>query len=350
MYTGTNAARGQGDQGGRDEHRERADAGGPAPRRARRRHPVLAALAALVLLGLTLPLAVRAADADGISPVPQMLAFLPWFLAPGWLALLGAALARRPLLMVWAVAVLAATGWFLQPYGPDAPAGAQERASKARFRVLTANLQYGRATEALVDTVLRERPQIVSVQECDRRCARALRSPELREEYPHRLITSGSPAEGSALLSVYPLKSERQVPGELSMPGATATVAGRPVRLQVAHPMPPDFGKLGAWRRELGALRDYAQRRGDIPTVIAGDFNSSQDHAAFRAILDTGMHDAARMLGQSRTPTWPSATAPPLGAQIDHVLVSDPLVPVDGRFLDFPGTDHRAFLADIKLF
>ncbi|GAA2098916.1 endonuclease/exonuclease/phosphatase family protein [Streptomyces albiaxialis] len=311
---------------------------------------MLAFLAGLFLLVLSVPLALRGADLDGPSPVPQLLAFLPWFLVPAWLALLAAAFARRPVLLVWAVAVLGATGWYLQPYGDDAPSGAKDRPSKVRFRVLTANLEFGGATPALLDTLRRERPQIVSVQECDHTCAKALRSRGIREAYPHRLITGGDGADGSALLSVYPLRSEREVPGRLSMPGAVADVHGRSVRIQVAHPMPPELRGLATWRRELGALRAYAERRGDLPTIMAGDFNSSQDHAAFRAILDTGMHDAARMLGQSRTPTWPSLTAPPLGAQIDHILLSEPLVPVDGRFLDYPGTDHRAFLADIKLF
>ena len=337
MLTGTEDA---GELGERGRGRERRH----------RRHPVLAAFAALTLLALSVPLALRGADMDGPSPVPQLLAFLPWFLVPAWLALLAAAFARRPLLLVWAVAVLGATGWFLQPYGDPAPSGAKDRPAKVRFRLLTANLQFGDATHALLDTLRRERPQLVSVQECDHRCAKALRSREMREAYPHRMIVGGSPAEGSALLSVFPLSDKHEVEGRLSMPGATADVRGRRVRLQVAHPMPPEFRGLDTWRRELGALRAYAERRGDLPTIIAGDFNSTQDHAAFRAVLDTGMHDAARMLGQSRTPTWPSLTAPPLGAQIDHVLVSRPLVPVEGRFLDYSGTDHRAFLTDIKLF
>ncbi|OEV24114.1 hypothetical protein AN220_20595, partial [Streptomyces nanshensis] len=90
--------------------------------------------------------------------------------------------------------------------------------------------------------------------------------------------------------------------------------------------------------------------RSRLPTLIAGDFNSSQDHAAFRAILRTGMHDAARMLGNSRTPTWPTRTTPVLGAQLDHVLLSGAMLPVDGEFVDLRGTDHRALLVNVKLF
>lgn len=307
----------------------------------------------LMVAGLAVPLTVRAADTDGPTPVPQLLAFLPWFLVPGWLALLIGALGRRWLLVVCAVAALAATGWFLRPYGSDAPPGAEERPSAARFRILTSNVQFGGATEALVKTVRRERPQLVAVQECDARCAKALRSGPLREAYPYRIIAGADAthtATGSALLSVYPLRSERTVRGQMEMPGAVADVAGRSVRVQVVHPMPPTRESLGVWRSELDKLRTYAAGRGDTPTIMAGDFNSSQDHAAFRRILDTGMHDAARLTGQSRTPSWPADTSPTLGAQIDHVLLSDPLTAVETHFLDFPGTDHRALLADVRLF
>ncbi|MEE1926869.1 endonuclease/exonuclease/phosphatase family protein [Streptomyces sp. TRM 70351] len=316
------------------------------PGRAGRRR-VLTACGAVALVPAAAVLAARALDVDGPAPLPQLLAFLPWLLVPGWLALACGFLARRALLSCGAVAVLAATAWFVQPYGPDraAPPGAPH----AQVRVLTANLEFGQATGALLDVLRRERPHLVAVQECDRRCAAALETSALRETYPYRVIAGSGPAEGSALLSVYPLSDSGEIPGVLSMPGAVADVRGVPVRVQVVHPMPPRLGSMTAWREELAAVRRAAEDRGEVRTVIAGDFNATQDHAAFRAVLDTGLRDSARLLGHSRTPTWPSATAPPFGAQIDHVLLSERLVPVDARFLDLPGTDHRALLTDVQV-
>ncbi|MGW7515046.1 endonuclease/exonuclease/phosphatase family protein [Streptomyces sp. NPDC054796] len=347
-------ANGDGD-GGPNGDRDRVPEG-PHPdaerakvRRARLRRP-LAWFATLLLTALSVLLAIRASDGDGPTPVPQLLAFLPWFLAPGWLALLCAILARRVLLSLWAVIVLVATGWFTLPYGPDAPAASGESPAKARFRVLSANLQFGGATEPLLDTVLTEHPQFVSVQECDTRCADALRTEEVRKAYPYRVIVPGRTSEGSALLSVYPLRGESSVDSRMAMPGAVADVHGRSVRFQVAHPMPPKPDSMVSWREELGRLREYAEAHADEPTIVAGDFNASQDHAAFRDLLDTGLQDAARQTGLSRTPTWPRPAAPPLGAQIDHILLGERLVATETRFLDFPGTDHRALIADVKLY
>ncbi|MEU0840029.1 endonuclease/exonuclease/phosphatase family protein [Streptomyces sp. NPDC005962] len=306
---------------------------------------------ALVALGVvSVVLGCRAVGSDGVTPVPQLLAFLPWLLVPVLLALLLSVAARWPLGCGWALVAAAVTGWFIQPYDPGGAApGAARGPVVARLRVLTANLEFGQATDGLLAALRRERPDVVAVQECDVHCADALGSAALRKAYPYRDIVTGSPAEGSAILSTHPLTKARGVSGELSMPGATARIGGVTLRLQVAHPMPPMPGQLGVWRTELGRLRAYAAGRGDEPTLIAGDFNATQDHAAFRALLDTGMRDSARAAGLSRTPSWPSTTTPVLGAQIDHVLVSDALRPRTARFLDLPHTDHRALLVELDL-
>ncbi|MDT3400723.1 endonuclease/exonuclease/phosphatase family protein [Streptomyces sp. B1866] len=292
----------------------------------------------------------RAAGTDGVTPVPQLLAFLPWLLVPALLGLLLCAAARWPAGCVWALAAAALTGWFVQPYDGGGAGPGPRGPVLARVRVLTANLQFGQATDGLPVALRRERPDLVSVQECERRCAAALDAPAVRRAYPYRTVAPGAtPGAGSAILSRYPLRADAGVRGHLRMPGAVALIAGQRVRVQVAHPMPPKPGTLGLWRAELGRLRRYAAARAGEPTLIAGDFNATQDHAAFRAVLDTGLRDSARAVGLARTPSWPSLTAPALGAQIDHVLVGGALRPRHARFLGLRHTDHRALLVDLDL-
>ncbi|MFI1481736.1 endonuclease/exonuclease/phosphatase family protein [Streptomyces sp. NPDC020747] len=332
--------------------------------------------AALLLAGVSTVVGCRIADTDGITPVPQLLAFLPWLLAPTTVALLFAALTRWRLGLVWSVAVLAALAWYIEPYGKSSqPKGAPV----AELRVLTSNVEFGQATDELIDAVKDQRPDLVFVQECEYGCEEKLEQAFGRDKdtgnkgnngdkeggengedagsgavgkgsYPYRQAVEGAGSDGSVILSRHPLKPAAGIPATMGMPGATADVKGHEIRLQLAHPMPPLPTHLSTWREELSGLRDYAAANRARPTVLAGDFNASQDHAAFRRILDAGFGDAARLTGDARTPTWPARTAPPLGAQIDHVLVSRDFSANRARFLDLGNTDHRALVVDLTLF
>ncbi|MGW0812496.1 endonuclease/exonuclease/phosphatase family protein [Streptomyces viridiviolaceus] len=323
---------------------ERTDSRAPARgRRAGRRFG--AWCAGLLFAGVSVIVGCRVADSDGITPVPQLLAFLPWLLVPTGAGLLLTLLARWWTGAVWGVALLGLLAWFIEPYGKTGePAGPPV----AEVRVLTSNVEFGQGTSSLIAAVGREKPDILFVQECEYTCDAALRR-ELAADYPHRRAVEGGGSEGSVILSRFPLEAGPGVPATMGMPGAVADVRGHAVRLQLAHPMPPLPDQVGLWRDELDALRDVAAEDTGTPTVLAGDFNASQDHAAFRRILDTGLRDAARLAGADRTPSWPSRTAPTLGVQIDHVLVSEDFAAHRARFLDLADTDHRALVVDLTL-
>ncbi|MGW0942586.1 endonuclease/exonuclease/phosphatase family protein [Streptomyces sp. NPDC002623] len=301
--------------------------------------------AGLLLAGMSVVVGCRVADADGVTPVPQLLAFLPWLIVPTGAGILVTMLARWWTGLWWGVVVLGLLAWSVEPYGTGAEPGGPEL---ARLRVLTSNVEFGWATDALIPVVRREKPDIVFVQECEYSCLAAVRK-QLGGAYPYRQAVPGDSSVGSVVLSRYPLTAAEGVPGEMGMPGAVADVGGRAVRLQLAHPKPPLPGQVTVWRRELGRLRDFAAAHRDGPLILAGDFNASQDHAVFRRILDTGLRDAARLAGEDREPSWPSRTTPAFGAQIDHVLVSKQFAAGDARFLRLDGTDHRALLVTLTL-
>jgi endonuclease/exonuclease/phosphatase family metal-dependent hydrolase len=301
--------------------------------------------AGLLLAGVSVVAGCRVADTDGITPVPQLLAFLPWLLVPAGVALLLSLLARWWPGLVWSVAVLGLLAWFSDPYGklhePDGP-------PLASFRVLTSNVEFGRGTPALVTLIRSDKPDIVFVEECEYGCQATLRR-EFGAGYPYRQAVAAAGSHGSLILSRFPLRGTAGVRGTMGMPGAVADVRGHTVRLQLAHPMPPLPGQVALWHRELNRLRSFAASSPRTPTVLAGDFNASQDHAGFRHILDTGLSDAARLAGHDRTPTWPSRTASVIGAQIDHVLVTPDFSATGARFPTLANTDHRAVLVDLTL-
>ncbi|MEU6126319.1 endonuclease/exonuclease/phosphatase family protein [Streptomyces sp. NPDC047123] len=300
----------------------------------------------MLLAGVSTVLGFRVADSDGRTPVPQLLAFLPWLLVPAAAGLLMALLGRWRLGMLWGVLVLGLIAWYVQPYGTtDAPRGP----AVAELRVLTSNVEFGQGTRGLLDAVRAERPDLLFVEECDHGCAALLRAELPRADYPYRAAFDATGAEGSVILAKVPLKSAPGIDATLGMPGAVADVRGRPVRVQLAHPMPPMPREVGRWRSELRSIRDYAAAGDGRPTIVAGDFNATQDHAAFRSVLDTGLRDAARLAGSSRAPSWPAAAPAPLGAQIDHVLATPDFSARDARFLDIGDTDHRALAVTLTL-
>ncbi|MGW6568027.1 endonuclease/exonuclease/phosphatase family protein [Streptomyces sp. NPDC054975] len=321
----------------------------PAPTTPRPRRRLAAGAAGLLVAVPTVVTGCRLLDTDALTPVPQALSFLPWLTLPAGLAALAALAARRRLLAGWSVLVLLTTAWFTLPYGPD---GTTARGPVVeRLRVLASNVEFGEATGALVEAVRRERPRLVYVSECDTACVRTLTA-ALGASHPHRAVVDGEGSTGSVILSAYPLTARPPLPAAMGMPGATAVIGGRSVELRLAHPLPPIPRQVDAWRRELGrvARSAGAAHRSGAPVLLAGDFNASQDHAAFRAVLDAGrLHDAARLAGAARTPTWPRELPLPPYVQIDHVLVSDDFRVRSVRFLDLPGSDHRAVLTELDL-
>ncbi|MER6916568.1 endonuclease/exonuclease/phosphatase family protein [Streptomyces sp. NPDC000594] len=314
-----------------------------------RRARLVSRFGGLLLLVPTGIVVARVADTDMVTPVPQLLAFLPWLLVPAGCALVLMVLARWRFGILWAAAVLAVLGWFVRPYDTGL-AEVPDGRKVARIEVLTSNVEYGQGTDALLRTVRREDPDIVFVQECNILCSRALAAEIPRADYPHRKIVEGYGADGSSLLSRYPLRDAPGIEGSLTMPAAVAEIAGQEVLLQLVHPLPPIPGMVGDWRRELRNIRDRAAAVKDSAAIVAGDFNATPDHAAFRKILDAGeLRSAAILGGASRTPSWPSMVGRPLGAQIDHVLVSRDFSVDSARFLEVAGSDHRALLVRLDL-
>jgi endonuclease/exonuclease/phosphatase (EEP) superfamily protein YafD len=124
------------------------------------------------------------------------------------------------------------------------------------------------------------------------------------------------------------------------LPGGVAA------ELICVHPVTPQLGRGGAtrWREELGVL----PAPGELPRVLAGDFNATLDHAVFRRVLGLGYADAAQQAGRALTPTW---GPPGRGAvlTLDHVLPDRGCAVLGYSVHTVPGSDHRAVFAEVQL-
>ena len=233
----------------------------------------------------------------------------------------------------------------------------QPPASGPVLRVLTANLFVGRAEPAAVIGVVRAvAPDVMFAQELTADKARALGQAGLGELLAYSISDAGSPtSRGNAIYSRLPLAACPSIPEQpWSQPTAMLCLpGGAAVRLACVHLHTPKTLSSGmgvnSWRAELRALQAAADP-GGIPVIMAGDFNSTLDHAEFRRLLRNGYVDAASQAGNGLVPTWGHKADRRFGLlTIDHIL-TDPRCAVLGTSVHrLPGSDHRAVFARIRL-
>lgn len=133
------------------------------------------------------------------------------------------------------------------------------------------------------------------------------------------------------------------------------TITARPVSgvgpvILATHPVAPGLPQMHLWRNELAELAAICDA--EESAIIAGDFNSTLDHWAAMGEADLGAcTDAARAAGAATTGTWPASLPTWLGAQIDHVLVTDRWQVVAAHVVtdrDDAGSDHRPLVAVLR--
>jgi endonuclease/exonuclease/phosphatase (EEP) superfamily protein YafD len=311
---------------------------------------VVLVLAWTAAVGLAVLVVVRALGAERGTAMALLVGALPLTLLPAYALLALGALWRRRLLTAVALGLVVAHVQVVLPTLGAAPVPAQA-ADAPQLRVVVSNLYVLNPDPADAGRALRRLDaDVVVVPELDARGLRGLRRSGLLEDLPHLVAELGHREETVALLSRLPLEevSTRPVGGR-ELPRATVDVEGTRVRLLAEHTLPPLSVFEQLWRSALADLGREV-RALDQPAVVLGDFNADRDHAAFRALLDTGLRDAHDERGRGLARTFP-AWLPVL--HLDHVLVRDGtsqrLVVRDVREVGLPGSDHRTVVADLAV-
>ena len=293
----------------------------------------------------------RVAGADRVraaeTVVVPLVSFTPQVAAAAPLAALGLRLAGRrgPA----ATAVLASAALGLMVRSREIPRRQPEAGGPA-LRVLTINLLVGRAdADAVVARVGQEDPDVLFLQELTANAETRLKQAGLEDLLPHTQIEhrDGGP-RGSGIYSRFPLGDGPSLPATFAaQPTAVLELpGGEEVELICVHPRAPAMRRGGSapWRAELAMLPPPGKR----PRVVAGDFNATVDHAAFRDVLRLGYADAAVATGNALIRTWgPQHRG--LWLTIDHVLVTRGCAVLGYAVHDVPGSDHRAVCAQIRL-
>jgi endonuclease/exonuclease/phosphatase family metal-dependent hydrolase len=293
--------------------------------------------------GLAAWAAARVAAADRVRrteyPAVPVLAFTPLVASAAPWVTVGLVLAGRRGPAATAAGAAAALGLVVGPRGCPRP---QPAAGGRVLRVLTLNMFVGRAdAEVVVARVRQAEADVLFLQELTAAAVGRLRQAGLDALLPHSRIELKA---ASGIYARFPLSEasvrQAQPTALLGLPG------GEAVELVCVHPRPPTrkHGGTGRWREALAGLPPP----GAVPRVVAGDFNATQDHVLFRAVLRLGYVDAAAQAGTGLIPTWGPRGRNAL-LTLDHVLVDRSCAVLNCSVHFIPGSDHRAVCAEIRL-
>ncbi|WP_348775180.1 endonuclease/exonuclease/phosphatase family protein [Solwaraspora sp. WMMD791] len=284
------------------------------------------------------------------GPLVQLLAFTPY--VAGWavVPLAVAALTRRWWAAAVAGLVVAALAAAVLPR--VVPDGVTAPADGTPVRVATANLLAGAADlSVLLELLRQERVDVLAMQEFTPAAEAELDRLGVTELLPYRRSDAEIGTTGSAVYSRWPIVDtgvRRNEGGFAQSYGTVRPPAGGPVLVESAHPMAPfALRTIPLWRADLAA-QPQPDPQGP-PRVLAGDFNSTLDHAALRRLIATGYVDAAAATGKGLVGTWPYDGAPIPPVTLDRVLVDQRIAVESVAVHGLPGSDHRMVVAALVL-
>lgn len=196
---------------------------------------------------------------------------------------------------------------------------------------------------------------------------------ELYEHQAYRLSAIGS-ERGLAILSSYPIIDTSlyndPATGLPTVMVATLNVNGQALRIVNVHASPPYFSKKGYRPRSASAIAvaaDIVAGNGSLPALLVGDFNATDQSAAYRQAIEAGFTDAYRQAGTGFGPTYPAPGfyAPrwlqypqytgyksdgftiPAVVRIDHIMHSEHFETASAQRVSETPSDHYPVQASI---
>ncbi|MGW7683794.1 endonuclease/exonuclease/phosphatase family protein [Kribbella sp. NPDC054772] len=307
-------------------------------------------LSVLFLVIVAVPLYPELFGLDEVTPFTQLAAFRPQGLVVVLVLALLMLIRRGWRIAATMVAVLALVGTALTmprqfSHARPAPAGSRV------LTIMVANVLGGGARAADVAQVIRDRrPDLVSLPEAQVDVREEIRAQLQDQQYKGFTVQSSEAAPSATSVLVSAALGDVSFASEPGTTFGNIVVTGGnlgAIRLIAYHGYPPLPDAVTTWKHDLQKVRQWCTQ--DPPTVIAGDFNATVDHADFRHALGGYCRSVGPSVGDGLQGTWPADQPVILRTQIDHVVVSRRFEP--GRFTTYPiqGTDHRAVVATVAL-
>lgn len=306
----------------------------------------------LTLIRLTSPEIAVMVRLMSFAPVAVVLYAAALLLLVGKLVFPGRESSRAWLVVALVAAVgLGTHAWWLAPQftGGAADPGRSDR----RIQVMTTNLLAGSADPAqVIRTAALERVDVLVLQEVTPSALGDLEGYGLAEAYPYRAGEPRAGVKGTMVFSTYRIREVEPLGTAFDSWRMNVVLPEGELRLYAVHTSPPTV-KVDDWHEDLELLAKEAKADRDLD-VVAGDLNSSDDHAPFRELYDAGLRSAAERTNSGWQPTWPDhgkhsflGIPLPLLVQIDHVLVGRSMTATATEAISISGSDHRAVVAEI---
>jgi len=251
---------------------------------------------------------------------------------------------------------------------PDAVAASRPATRPAGFSIATYNILDKNLNLAeVVRSIRKAGADVVCLQEVNEAAKKYIRA-RLAKDYPHMHFHIHGTAGGQAFLSGVPLDKPKWVPPKHGMHGAYVAkvkLGGRTVQIMNAHLHPTLAARcrtmleLIRLQAACEAIREkempyfHAALEPNVPTIIAGDFNSFSTGRAPTHLKKLGYADsfASVTAEADRHPTWgwTLKTGIPVSFRLDYVFHTPDLRTLSSRVIaNRKASDHDILVSRLN--
>lgn len=265
---------------------------------------------------------------------------------------------RTDNIMLRTIRVLAILPFLLVACGGPARTPTDPQDAKT-LRVLSYNVNFGLAGDSDAIAAIRQSgADLVLLQETTAAWESQIRR-QLVDVYPHMAFRHCCGAGGLAVLSKGRLVEDEYLSARTQDGGwfpawqhVVETPIGRIQTLNI-HLRPPIsnggsvlrgyFSTRSVRKKEIRA--HFSRLDGSLPTVIAGDFNESEDGRAVQYLHKRGLRSALPEF-KPGADTWRWTTSVgPVHSQLDHIVYDPKLTPINAKVLKRGRSDHWPVVA-----
>jgi endonuclease/exonuclease/phosphatase (EEP) superfamily protein YafD len=304
---------------------------------------IVASLAAVVL--------VRAIAWDKWPIFTELDAGIEVLFLPAWLVLLGCLLGKRWWLAGAAALICVAQVIYVAPEILASSAVPAAVRAEPTIRLFDANVdQVNHSMAGYIAQLKSYRPDVITLEETRKEDYFQLEAAGVLAPLPHQYQLECCASRGFIIASRYPLTHIKvfEVEGLPYLVTSSLVLPNRTINFWVVHTTAPTAPSVSDWNQELDGIYKQLERVHPRSLLMVGDFNATWGNRGFRAILSTGLTDAAAARGQPFAFTWSQLLPilPPI-IRIDHVVTGGAVTVTEIQTHPGPGSDHRDITATV---